>query len=290
MSEVVLEEEVVLQEPASREADTVSEQQIETVESAANACALVQGKPMILPSDLYIPPDALKVFLETFSGPLDLLLYLIRKHNIDILDIPVATITEQYIQYVEMMQEMKLDLAAEYLLMAATLTEIKARLLLPRPAALDQVEEDPRADLVRRLQEYERFKQAAADLDALPRVERDIQICQLELVELEQAKTFLPFSLQELLKSLQKVLQQADMRAHHLIRREPLSVRERMTKILEQVRADVFTDFVALFTVEEGRMGVVVTFIALLELLKQSLIELIQTEAYGRIHVKAVAI
>ena len=250
--------------------------------------ALVQGVPFTrLPKDLYIPPDALEVFLaEAFEGPLDLLLYLIKRQNLDILDIPIAEITRQYVEYVELMKDLRLELAAEYLVMAAMLAEIKSRMLLPRPVE-DDDEEDPRAELVRRLQEYERFKQAALDLNALPRVERDLQPVELAAPDRKVVKFPPRVEMQDLVYALRDVMVRAENYAHHHIQLEPLSVRERMSNVLKSVRAEGFTDFTTLFTPEEGKAGVVVTLLAVLELLKQSLIELVQTEVFGQIHVKA---
>ena len=250
--------------------------------------ALVQGVPFTrLPKDLYIPPDALEVFLaEAFEGPLDLLLYLIKRQNLDILDIPIAEITRQYVEYVELMKDLRLELAAEYLVMAAMLAEIKSRMLLPRPVE-DDDEEDPRAELVRRLQEYERFKQAALDLNALPRVERDLQPVELAAPDRKVVKFPPRVEMKDLVYALRDVMVRAENYAHHHIQLEPLSVRERMSNVLKSVRAEGFTDFTTLFTPEEGKAGVVVTLLAVLELLKQSLIELVQTEVFGQIHVKA---
>ena len=249
--------------------------------------AMVEGEPLIsLPRDLYIPPDALQVFLEAFEGPLDLLLYLIRRQN---LDIPIAEITRQYLRYIDLMQELQLELAGEYLLMAATLAEIKSRMLLPRPqAALDE-EADPRAELVRRLQEYERFKRAAMDMDELPRVERDVFQASAEMVERRVSKPLPAVTLQEMLVSLKDVLARAEMFAHHHIQRERLSVRERMSDVLNTLRSQAFVEFVQLFRVEEGRMGVTVTFVAILELLREGLVEIVQAEPFAPIHLRAGA-
>lgn len=250
--------------------------------------ALVDGEPVTsLPQDLYIPPYALEVFLEAFEGPLDLLLYLIRRQNLDILDIPIAEITRQYVDYIELMRELQLELAGEYLLMAAMLAEIKSRMLLPRPAAAEEEEADPRAELVRRLQEYERYKRAAADLDGLPRMERDHHQTSAEVVDRPVVTRMPDVELREVLLAFRDVLKRAEMLAHFHIRREPLSVRQRMSEVLLRVEADRFREFTELFDVSEGRMGVTVTFLALLELLKESLIELVQTEPYAPIHVRA---
>jgi len=250
--------------------------------------AVVQGEPVTqLPQDLYIPPDALEVFLEAFEGPLDLLLYLIRRQNLDVLNIPVAEITRQYMDYIGMMQELRLEVAAEYLVMAAILAEIKSRMLLPRPIEEDADEDDPRAELVRRLQEYERFKQAAKDIDTLPRMERDTLPCSVPAPERGGERSFPDVELKEVLLAFRDVLKRAEMFKHHHIEMEALSVRERMTGILGRVQADEFTDFTTLFTLEEGRMGVVVSFLAILELVKESLLEIIQAEPFATLYVKA---
>jgi len=249
--------------------------------------ALVQGVPFTrLPKDLYIPPDALEVFLaEAFEGPLDLLLYLIKRQNIDILNIPIAEITRQYVEYVDLMKELRLELAAEYLVMAAMLAEIKSRMLLPRPIE-EEDEEDPRAELIRRLQEYERFKQAAEDINALPRVERDLTPVELVVPDRKVVKLPPRVEMKEIIFALREVMIRAENYAHHHIQMEPLSVRERMSNVLKSVKSEGFTDFTSLFTPEEGRAGVVVTLLAVLELLKQHLIELVQTDSFGAIHVK----
>ena len=250
--------------------------------------AVVEGEPQYqLPQDLYIPPDALEVFLDAFEGPLDLLLYLIKRQNLDILDIPLAQITAQYMEYIEMMRELRLELAAEYLVMAAMLAEIKSRMLLPRPQEEEEEGEDPRAELIRRLQEYERFKQAAEDLDGLPQLGRDVFPVQVEVPDRNIERKPPDLELKELLLALRDVLQRADMFSSHQITREPLSLRERMSRVLEMVKPDGFIDFPELFDITEGRDGVVVTFMAILELLKQTLIEMVQTENFGPIHIKA---
>jgi segregation and condensation protein A len=253
--------------------------------------AIVQGEPLTeLPRDLYIPPQAMEVFLDAFEGPLDLLLYLIRRQNLNILDIPIAEITRQYMQYIELMSELQLDLAGEYLVMAATLAEIKSRMLLPRVALPGEGEEgDPRAELVRRLQEYERFKQAALDLDTIPRLERDTWIGSVAFDDRRVVKVLPEITLKEMLLAFKDVAVRAEMFAHHHIHREPLSVRARMSDILVSVRPDEFTDFTRLFNPEEGRMGVAVTFIAILELKREGLIEIVQNEAYAPIHVSGVS-
>ncbi len=263
----------------------------ELAEQAEMPFAVVEGEPVTeMPRDLYIPPDALQVFLEAFEGPLDLLLYLIRRQNLDILDIPIADITRQYMQYIEVMHGLQLELAGEYLLMAATLAEIKSRMLLPRPQGEVGVEEaDPRAELVRRLQEYERFKRAALDMDELQRVDRDTFAASAELVDRRVLKILPQVTLQELLVSLKDVMSRAEMFAHHHVSRERLSVRQRMSDVLSTMRSQSFVEFVQLFRPEEGRMGVTVTFIAILELLREGLIEVVQAEQFGPIHVRAGA-
>ena len=253
--------------------------------------AVVRGEPMLqMPQDLYIPPDALEVFLEAFEGPLDLLLYLIRRQNLDILDIPIAEITRQYMEYIDMMRDvMRLELAAEYLLMAAILGEIKSRLLLPRPPAEEGIEDDPRADLVRRLQEYERFKKAAEDIDTLPRVERDTVAVHAEVGERNVVKLPPPLDLKEMLLALKDVMHRAELFGHHAIKREALSVRQRMGELLSRLEDGTFHRFESLFDVSEGRLGVVVTFLSMLELAKEMLVEIVQEEPLAPIYVKAKA-
>ncbi|MDZ7737186.1 MAG: ScpA family protein [Gammaproteobacteria bacterium] len=261
-----------------------------SVEQGEMPFAIVQGAPYTeLPRDLYIPPEALQIFLDAFEGPLDLLLYLIKRQNLDILDIPIARITHQYMQYIELMQELQLELAGEYLLMAAMLAEIKSRMLLPRPVSEEDEEEDPRAELVRRLQEYERYKQAAEDLDQLPRLERDVFVAVAEFPYQNVHQEPPPVSLDELLRAFAEVLERAEMYSHHHVTREPLSVRERMGIVLSRLSAEEFTSFTSLFTVEEGRAGAVVTLLAILELMKESLALLVQNEINGPIYLKAAA-
>ncbi|HNG47001.1 MAG TPA: segregation/condensation protein A [Agitococcus sp.] len=240
-----------------------------------------------VPEDLYIPPDALAVFLEAFEGPLDLLLYLIRKQNLDILDIPIAEITRQYISYIELMQELNIDLAAEYLLMAALLAEIKSRLLLPKPKNPEAEEDDPRAELIRRLQEYERFKKAAEDLGDLPQEGRDIFLTHVEppVRELLATEPFVgDFSL--LLEAMRDVLQRAQLQKSHIIAEEGLSLEQRFREVLARLASGETVIFYELFTVKEGRIGVVVTFMAILELLKQKMIELVQESVFAPIYVR----
>jgi len=250
--------------------------------------AIVMGQALTeLPKDLYIPPQALEVILEAFDGPLDLLLYLIRRQNLDILDVDVSDLTEQYMRYVELMDAMQFELAAEYLLMAAMLAEIKSRMLLPRQVHDEDDEEDPRAQLIRRLQEYERFKQAAEQIDHLPRVEREIFLVSAAAPVITREKIEPDVEMQEILIAFAAVLSRANMFESHHVQREALSTRERMSQVLERLSGERFVPFVSLFTVQEGRMGVVVTFLAIMELIKESLIEIVQTESFGPIHVKA---
>ena len=258
-----------------------------TVAIAATPIATVKGQALIdLPKDLYIPPDAMKVFLDTFSGPLDLLLYLIRKQNLDILDIPIASVTRQYVEYIELMQELSIELAAEYLVMAAMLAEIKSRMLLPRQIDPDYSEEDPRAELVRRLQEYERFKQAALDLDQLPRLERDNFAVEVDTSHIAISKPLPDVSLDEVLTVFADVLKRIEFNESHLIHIDALSVREKMSYILTAIQDKEHCLFTSLFDLNEGRLGVVVTFLAMLELLKESLIEFVQASPFAPIYLK----
>ncbi len=248
--------------------------------------AIVQGTPLlVLPLDLYIPPDALEVFLDTFEGPLDLLLYLIKRQNLDILDIPIARITDQYMAYVELMKDFRLELAAEYLVMAALLAEIKSRMLLPRPAATEE-EADPRADLIRRLQEYERFKKAAQDLDDLPRLERDHYLVQAPVPPGHRRLIPPEVDLREVFLALRDLLARADLFTRHRVEKESLSLRERMALVLAKLQGMGFVPFVHLFEIHEGRAGIVVSFLAVLELIKSATIELVQTEPFAPIHVR----
>ena len=266
--------------------------ELPATETPAQHMIMVHGENFTkIPADLYIPPDALRVFLEAFQGPLDLLLYLIKKQNIDILDIPIAKITQQYVEYVDVMQDLQLELAAEYLVMAAMLAEIKSRLLLPRPVSENDEDgdKDPRAELIRRLQEYERFKTAAEELDRLPHCERDIFIAGADKPHYDVPEVLPDVSLPDLLTALRDVMRRAKLFSDHQIEKESLSIRERMTNILSTIKPDSFIEIGQLFTAEEGRMGVVVTLIALLELCRQSLIELAQSQAFAPIYVKARA-
>jgi segregation and condensation protein A len=249
--------------------------------------AIVDGEPVTeMPRDLYIPPQALEVILEAFEGPLDLLLYLIRRQNLDILDIPIADITRQYMEYIQLMQELDLELAGEYLLMAAMLAEIKSRMLLPRISADGEEEEDPRAELVRRLQEYERYKQAAEDLDRLPRLDRDVHPAVAQLVERQVVRALPEVALQEMLVAFKEVVQRATMFAHLHVQRETLSVRQRMSDVLASLEGGGLVEFIRLFRPEEGRLGVTVTFVAILELLREQLVEIVQAEPYQPLHVR----
>lgn len=265
-----------------------AEPQASQPQQAEMPFAMVEGEPYTeMPRDLYIPPDALQVFLEAFEGPLDLLLYLIRKQNLNILDIPIAEITRQYMGYIDVMQELQLELAGEYLLMAAMLAEIKSRMLLPRSQSEDgQEEDDPRAELVRRLQEYERFKKAADDLDQLKRMERDAVPAMVELVERKVIRLQPEVTLDEMLKAFREVVGRSEHFSHHHVQRERLSQRQRMTEILEWLESAEFVEFVRLFKPEEGRMGVTVTFIAILELMKEGLLDIVQSEPYAPLHVR----
>jgi segregation and condensation protein A len=254
--------------------------------------AIVNGEPVTqMPRDLYIPPQAMEVFLEAFEGPLDLLLYLIRRQNLNILDIPLAEITRQYMKYIEVMTELQLELAGEYMVMAATLAEIKSRMLLPRPKVdQDGNEEDPRAELVRRLQEYERFKRAAEGIDALPRLERDVWTTSAELKDRKVVRLLPQVTLQEMLLAFKDVVVRSEMFAHHHIQRERLSVRARMADILSTLEVASFVEFVRLFRPEEGRMGITVTFVAILELVRERLIDIVQAEPFAPLHVRSTGV
>ena len=251
--------------------------------------AIVNGEPFTqMPRDLYIPPQAMEVFLEAFEGPLDLLLYLIRRQNLNILDIPLAEITRQYMKYIEVMTELQLELAGEYMVMAATLAEIKSRMLLPRPkVAEDGNEEDPRAELVRRLQEYERFKRAAEGIDSLHRLERDVWTTSAEVKDRKVVRLLPQVTLQEMLLAFKDVVVRSEMFAHHHIQRERLSVRARMGDILSTLEHSSFVEFVRLFRPEEGRMGITVTFVAILELVREGLIDIVQAEPFAPLHVRS---
>jgi len=277
--------------PASSEAAAAAPHRaMQTPQQQEMPLAMVRGQPMLqMPQDLYIPPDALEVILEAFEGPLDLLLYLIRRQNLEILEIPVAEITRQYMEYIEVMRELRLELAAEYLVMAAILAEIKSRLLLPRPPSEEGSEEDPRAELVRRLQEYERFKKAAEDIDTLPRMERDIDAAFAFVPDRQIVKLPPPVDMREMLLALRDVMRRAELFGHHAVEREPLSVRQRMGEVLRSLGDGAFHRFESLFEISEGRLGVVVTFLSLLELAKDRLIEIVQEAPLAAIYLKARA-
>jgi segregation and condensation protein A len=259
--------------------------------SAEDFVVKLHGKVISeFPKELYIPPDALKIFLEAFEGPLDLLLYLIRKQDIDILDLPIESITRQYLEYITLMQELHLELAAEYLLMAATLAEIKSRLLLPRPVFSEEaVEEDPRTQLVKRLQEYERFKQAAETLGDLPRLERDIFLTDIDLTNIEMQRPQPSITLEQLHFALQDVFERVNLTKNHAIAKEMLSVRERMSLLLNHLTEKKFSKFTDLLAKDEGKMGVVVTFIAMMELSRQSIIQFVQSKPFADIYLQKIA-
>jgi len=249
--------------------------------------ATVKGKETTLPDDLYVPPNALEILLDSFAGPLDFLLYLIRKQNLDILDINVAKITEQYTSYIELMDAMQVELAGDYLVMAAYLAELKSRMLLPRPEEQAE-EEDPRAELIKRLQEYQRYKEAAEKMDQIPRLDRDIFAANAKLPEFTTKTPLIDVPLEDLTIALAEVMRRAEQSKAHLINFEELSTRERMSNILERMKNESFIEFTSLFNVTEGKIGVVVTFLAILELLKDSLIEIVQSEEFGPIHIKGI--
>ncbi len=263
---------------------TVLQQQ----QDSGSPLAIVNGEPVLdFPEDLYIPPDALEVLLETFEGPLDLLLYLIKRKNLDILNIPIAEITRQYIGYINMMQELKIELAADYLLMAAMLAEIKSRLLLPRAEDGEEDEDDPRAELIRRLQEYEAFRTAAQDLEALPRMQRDTFQVEVATDHISTVKREPNVDLEQVLLAFQEVLRRMEQSAHHQIILEPLSVRDRMSSILEHLKHGSLLPFISLFDSREGRSGIVVSFLAILELAREGLVEIIQSEPFSEIQIRS---
>lgn len=254
------------------------------------AFAIVNGAPFHqLPEDLYIPPDALEVFLELFEGPLDLLLYLIRRQNVDIINIPIAQITHQYIAYIQVMGNLKMELAAEYLVMAAVLAEIKSRMLLPRQTESEDEEEDPRATLIRRLQEYECIKNVAEEIDLLPRLERDIFAAVVDVSKLNIEQALPDIQLKEMLLAFQDVLKRVDQLSHHHITKESLSVRERMSTILAYLKGADSLLFSQLFLRKEGRQGVVVSFLAILELSKERLVDIFQSEPYTELRVRTAS-
>ncbi len=253
------------------------------------AFAMVNGAPFKqLPDDLYIPPDALEVFLELFAGPLDLLLYLIRRQNLDIVTISIAQITQQYMTYIQLMGDLKIELAADYLVMAAWLAEIKSRMLLPRPLEAEDEDEDPRATLIRRLQEYETIKYAAEELEQLPRMERDFFSVDVDTATIDVIQALPDAQLSELLLAFKAVLKRAEQLSHHAITKEALSVRERMSTILESLKGADSRLFTELFSRREGRHGVVVSFLAILELGKEGFIEISQAEPFAELRVRAI--
>lgn len=251
--------------------------------------ATVAGKPLTeVPTDLFIPPDALEVLLDSFAGPLDLLLYLIRKQNLDILDIPIALITRQYMQYIHLMEEKRLELAADYLVMAALLAEIKSRMLLPIPVASEDEEEDPRAELVRKLQLYEQIKNAAFNLDQLPRSERDFYPVRLAVGGFARLTLHPDVELHQLEEAMLALFSVRQHQANHQISRELLSVRERMAFILERITQDNPIRLAAFYQRHEGRMGLAVSLLAILELARQSLLKILQTEAFATVYIQGV--
>ncbi len=269
-------------------AGTLSENPSNTSEQQELPLAFIAGEAITeVPKDLYIPPDALEIFLEAFEGPLDLLLYLIKRQNIDILEINVAEITDQYMTYVELMEASQFELAAEYLVMAAMLAEIKSRILLPRREEEGTEEDDPRMELIRRLQEYERYKEAAQKINDLPRMDRNYYLAKAMLPVIERVTPDPDVDLQDMLISLARVLRRADMFEHHHIQLETLSTREKMSEILIRISEHKFVPLVSLLVKEEGRLGIVVTFLAVMELMKDSLIEIVQTDPFGPIHLKS---
>lgn len=270
-------------------AETVDEIVEQSVEKTLAPLAIINGIALTkMPDDLYIPPDALEVFLETFEGPLDLLLYLIRKNNLDILNIPIAEITHQYMRYVDLMKDLRLELAADYLVMAAMLAEIKSRMLLPRHEGATE-EDDPRAELIRRLQEYERFKKAAHDIELLPRLGREILTQTVFIPTLSLPPQTKPeVSLKELLDAFLDILKRSELLATHKVHKEALSVRERMSIVLDKITQRGYMPFGECFALDEGRLGVVVSFLAILELLRLGLVDIVQTEAFSPIHLKRV--
>ena len=279
--------EVLSKTPSIKSTLNVKDLQSTSEEEEEKIFALIEGKALTeIPKDLYIPPDALEIFLESFEGPLDLLLYLIKRENLDILEINVADITHQYMAYVELMESTQFELAAEYLVMAAMLAEIKSKILLPRDE--EEVEEvDPRMELIRRLQEYERYKQAAENIDTLPRLDRDLHSAKAVLPLIEKVQPDPVVDLTEVLLALSNVLRRADRFGHHHIQLETLSTREKMSDILSILPSNDFMSLTSLLNKEEGRLGIVVTFLAIMELMKDALIEIVQTDSFGPIHLKS---
>jgi len=270
---------------------TLSEENNNNAVQSEMPFAIVEGKPYTqMPTDLYIPPEALEVILEAFEGPLDLLLYLIRRQNLNILDIPINEITNQYIEYINILGEMNFELAAEYLVMAAMLAEIKSRMLLPKPIEEGAEEEDPRAELVRRLQEYERFKSAAEDIDVMPREGRDYVVASAHVISKQHYVKPPEVGMRDLIMAFKDVLARADLKISHEIEREVLSVRDKMTVLLDVLREKKYFSFASLFDPSEGKQGVVVTFLAVLELMKTQVFDLVQNESYGQIYLKSLQV
>jgi segregation and condensation protein A len=250
--------------------------------------AVVQGQKLsVFPDDLYIPPDALEIILEAFEGPLDLLLYLIKRQNLDILDIDVSEITRQYTDYIRIMQDLKFELASDYLVMAAMLAEIKSQMLLPRVSEVIEEAMDPRAELIRRLQEYEVFKNAAKNIDKLTRLDRDIFIARAEFSGPDPVILRPTVTLQDLKKALESVNERSRLSKHHEISEEFISTRERMAEILSRLNKRTFVNFGSLFDPVEGKLGVIVTFLAVMELMKERLVDIVQTDSFGMIYVRA---
>lgn len=279
----------IVDETIIEESKLQEQHQSQSQEDVDDVIAIVSGRTITdIPKDLYIPPDALEVILESFEGPLDLLLYLIRKQDLDILNIPIADITRQYLHYIKLMEAFRFELAAEYLVMAATLAEIKSRMLLPKPKTETEDEElDPRAELVRRLQEYERFKQAAMEIDELPRHNRDTFDCKLDKNSVQIIAEQPLVTMQDLMYAMISVMSRIENFAHHHIMQEPLTLRERMTKILDMLAGDDYIQFTEFFDVEEGKPGVVITFMAILELCREQLIELMQNQVFSPIYIRS---
>ena len=275
--------ESAVEHPSTRQSDLLKE-------SVSPTVVLINGEALeTFPEDLYIPPEALEVFLDSFQGPLDLLLYLIRKQNIDILNIPIAQITKQYMKYVELMRRMRLDLAAEYLVMAAMLAQIKSRMLLPRVEAdCEEEEDDPRAALIRQLQRYEQFALAAKQIDSLPRLERDLHLTEPYFLQEKSLETLPQATVNELAVAFRRVMIRAQQNKNISIKPQTLSMREKMVHILERLNTGKHLRFEELFRIEEGREGVVVSFVAILELMRDGLIKIVQRESFAPIHVKAV--
>ncbi|MBT7523647.1 segregation/condensation protein A [Gammaproteobacteria bacterium] len=266
----------------------IKSEELKEIEKINVPLAYVKGEPYLnIPKDLYLPPDALEVVLDSFEGPLDLLLYLIKSQNFDILELPVAKITDQYIQYIDLMQELKLELAAEYMLMAATLAEIKSKLLLPLVEEDSLEEDDPRAELIRRLQEYERYKKASLNLEVLPRIERDFYLPnKVSYKAIKKDEVYQNVDLEKLVVIFHKLMEQTKFLTPHDVKKDFLSVREKMTLILNLLKQDKFVDFKTLLDIEEGKSGLIVSFLAILELIKLTLIDCAQANQDSAIFIK----